>query len=371
MRHAPLALFITLALVPPSFAQDTPSAPKTRRVAIVVHEGVELLDFAGPGEVFEAAARRSAPPGRPWFEVYTVAPGPGPVTSQRFLTVTPKYSIENAPQPDILVVPGGATNVILDDPKFMAWVSAVAPKTEIAFSVCTGAFVLARAGLLDGLEATSHYNAIEELRREAPKTRVVAGRRFVDNGRAVTTAGVSAGIDGALHVVARLLGRAAADATARYMEYDWRPEPSIAEGYSYLNPSLDARGKELQEAQIHRDKKDWAKAAAIYESLARKDPADGEAWYLLGLALHMSGDLDRAIPAHEKAATFPDRAQRALYNLGCAYALKGEKTRALDFLEKAVEAGWSNREWMTGDPDLESLRGDPRFEALASKLPED
>lgn len=185
-----------------------------RQVAILVYEGVELLDFAGPGEVFAASGRRA-------FEVYTVGETAAPVLSQRFVTVTPRYSIAEAPRPDVLVVPGGDAGNLMSAP-MLAWIRATAKDAEVVLSVCNGALVLAEAGLLDGLGATTHHGSLDSLRRMAPTATVHADRRFVDNGRVVTAAGVSAGIDAALHVVRRLAGDDAARRTARYMEYDWR-----------------------------------------------------------------------------------------------------------------------------------------------------
>jgi transcriptional regulator GlxA family with amidase domain len=198
---------------------------KVRNVAVFVHEGVELLDFAGPGEVF-AAAR--LPQGGPAFNVYTVAASPDPVTSQGFVSVKPQYTLENAPRPDIVVLPGGNTGIPLQNPKVVEWVKRTSQDAEVMMSVCTGAFLLARAGLLEGRQATTHWGSIERLRAAAPKTVVLENVRLVDNGRVVTTAGVSAGIDGSLHVVDRLLGRDAASRTARYMEYRWAPETTTA-----------------------------------------------------------------------------------------------------------------------------------------------
>jgi transcriptional regulator GlxA family with amidase domain len=103
------------------------------------------------------------------------------------------------------------------------WIKARSQEAELVLSVCTGALPLAKAGLLDGLEATTHHGAIDLLREVAPKTTVHAGRRFVDNGRVVCSAGMAAGIDMSLHVVGRLLGREVADKTARRMEYPWQP----------------------------------------------------------------------------------------------------------------------------------------------------
>ena len=200
---------------------QTPANVKVRNVAVFVHEGVELLDFAGPGEVF-AAARR--PEGGRAFNVYTVAASAEPITSQGFVSVTPRYTFENAPRPDIVVLPGGNTGIPLQNPKVIEWVKRTSQDAEVMMSVCTGAFLLARAGLLDGQPATTHWGSIDALRQESPKTTVLENRRVIDNGKVLTTAGVSAGIDGALHVVDKLLGRDAAGKTARYMEYRWTPE---------------------------------------------------------------------------------------------------------------------------------------------------
>jgi transcriptional regulator GlxA family with amidase domain len=194
---------------------------KVRNVAVFVHEGVELLDFAGPGEVFAAAHTKG---GAHAFNVYTVAASAEPIISQGFLSVRPQYTFENAPRPDIVVLPGGRTNIPLQNPKVVEWVKKTSRDAEVMMSVCTGAFLLARAGLLDGKEATTHWGSIERLKQEATKTTVLENRRFIDNGKVLTTAGVSAGIDGALHVVARLLGHEEARRTARYMEYLWAPE---------------------------------------------------------------------------------------------------------------------------------------------------
>jgi len=225
-------------------------AAYTRNVAVVVYEGVEVLDFAGPSEVFAAAATFARANGQPAFNVYTVGVSKEPVTSQGFVKVTPNYTIADAPKPDLIVIPGGSSNALTGNPAFMEWAKRATGEAEVTLTVCTGAFVLARLGRLDGAPATTWYGAIERLREIAPKAQVVEGRRFIDNGAIVTTAGVSAGIDGALHVVARLAGRLVADQTARYMEYHWTPEPYLARNYSLLNPSLDDKGRETQRVEV-------------------------------------------------------------------------------------------------------------------------
>lgn len=349
--------------------QDGKEAP-TRNVAIVVHQGVELLDFAGPGEVFAAAANQGAQRGHPWFRVYTVAPSEGPVVSQGFVTIQPAYTIQDCPAPDILVIPGGGTGVLTGDQAFMSWVRSITPDTEICFSVCTGALVLAKAGRLDGLEATTHWGAISALKQAAPGATVLENRRFLDNGRVITTAGVSAGIDGALHLVARLLGLNAARQTARYMEYQWDPDPETLKGYPDFNPQLGEAGRMRQKAVLYRTERQWDKAAAAYQVLVELEPDDAEAWYALGLSLHAAGRYREAIDAHKKAATFPQERQRPLYNLACAYALTGATDKALETLAEAIAAGFDDGEWIQQDADFDGIRNDPRFIELVGKMQE-
>lgn len=190
------------------------------QVAVIVHEGVELLDFAGPAEVFAAADARDG--GRA-FSVSLVAPAPGEVTSLDFARIVPNHTIADCPAPDVIVIPGGDTGRLQRDPEFMAWVRGQATRTKVLLTVCTGAFVPAELGLLDGKEATTHHGSRVSLARRYPSVRVV-DRKVVDNGSIVTAAGVSSGIDGALHVVARLCGDASAKATAAYLEYSWQPQ---------------------------------------------------------------------------------------------------------------------------------------------------
>jgi transcriptional regulator GlxA family with amidase domain len=187
-----------------------------RRVALCVWNEAELLDFAGPGEVFAVAGGGRA------FHVYTVGETRAPVVSQGFVRIVPEYSIVDCPPPDVVVLPGGGIDQLRDMGAMVAWLLHVAQHAEVILSVCTGAFLLAATGLLDGLEATTWHGAIDRLRVVAPRTVVHADRRFVDNGRCITSAGVSAGIDAALYVVSRLIGEETARDTAQYMEYDWR-----------------------------------------------------------------------------------------------------------------------------------------------------
>ncbi len=191
-----------------------------RSVHLLLWEGVELLDFAGPGQVFAVAGKGSA------FRVRTVAAHPGPIRSQGFLQVVPDLVLDQAPPADVLVIPGGETDRAVGDPSLMDGLRRATAEAGLVLSVCTGARILAAAGLLEGLTVTTWHGALDRLRNEAPGARVVSGVRWVDNGGVITAAGVSAGIDAALHVVGRLLGEAEARRVAGYMEY---PAPAGAE----------------------------------------------------------------------------------------------------------------------------------------------
>ena len=189
-----------------------------RTVAIVLFDEIEVLDFAGPFEVFSVCGRRSQ---LDPFDVFTVSERGQTIRARNGLVVTPLYSFENAPAPDILLVPGGfGTRREMKNPVMLEWVANHGKRCEFLLSVCTGALVLACAGLLDGLSATTHHLAFDELRAVAPRTNIREGERIVDNGRVVLSSGVSAGIDMSLHMVSRLLGDDLARETARYMEYE-------------------------------------------------------------------------------------------------------------------------------------------------------
>jgi len=193
-------------------------AERKRNVGIVVFDQVEVLDIAGPYEVFSVATQVADPDS---FNVYLVAESEASVEGRNGFKVVPQYTFADCPEPDILIVPGGpGTRVEEKNPIMLNWVTAKAEPAELVLSVCTGARILAIAGLLDGLEATTHWVSIDELKELAPTATIHDDRRFVDNGKVVTSAGVSAGIDMSLHIVSRLCGEKAAAETAHFMEYD-------------------------------------------------------------------------------------------------------------------------------------------------------
>jgi len=196
----------------------------TLRVGIYVFPEVEVLDFAGPYEVFTTASRvaqRLNPEAPPVFDVCSVAAGPEVFKARAGLAVLPDRQFENCPPLDLLIIPGGVVSAELAKPDVIAWIKARAAQARITAAVCTGAFLLAEAGLLDGRRATTHWEDLDHLRRDYPAVQVVEDKRWVDEGQLVTSGGISAGIDMSLHLVERLAGRALALATARQMEFRW------------------------------------------------------------------------------------------------------------------------------------------------------
>jgi putative intracellular protease/amidase len=221
-------LILVLAIADVSFAQlRLESTTKKFNVAIFVFPGVQVIDMAGPYEVFAESG----------MNVYTVAETITPVQAAGGLTITPKYSFENAPKADLLVLPGGgfykpgdkAVGDQMVNPVAMKWIKETAAQTQV-LTVCNGAFLAAKAGLLENLPATTFWGYLDHLTEVSPTTTVVYDKKYVDNGRIVTTAGLSSGIDGALHVVSKLLGNGRAQFTALNMEYNWDPDSKFARG---------------------------------------------------------------------------------------------------------------------------------------------
>jgi len=195
-----------------------------KRVGIILFENIEVLDFCGPFEVFsvtrlnEEKRREERSP----FEVLLVAEHPDPVTATGDLKVIPHYTFENCPHLDILVVPGGwGTRRELSNPVTLDWLRARAVEVETLTAVCTGSMLLGFAGLLNGLHATTHWQSLDWMRDSFPSVTVEYEQHVVEDGRVLTSAGISAGIDMALKVVARSFGEDRARATARYMEYPY------------------------------------------------------------------------------------------------------------------------------------------------------
>jgi len=191
------------------------------RIAVVLFDGAEELDFAGPWEVLAAWATQWPDDG---VEVFTVARSTEPVSCAKGMRVLPDHTWESAPPIDVLVYPGGVgTRRDLSDPATLEWLRGLEGDGTLMTSVCTGALVYGKAGLLDGRPATTHWSALESL--GAFGARVDPDARFVDDGNIVTAAGVSAGIDMALHLIARLDSVEQAQKVRRYIQYD--PQPPV------------------------------------------------------------------------------------------------------------------------------------------------
>jgi transcriptional regulator GlxA family with amidase domain len=188
-----------------------------KTVAILLFDDVEVLDFAGPFEVFGVTGGADS-----LYRVITVAESLRAVLARNKLSVNPAYDFASMPQADILVLPGGyGTRRERLRPEMIEFIWDKAAAAELVLSVCTGALLLAKAGLLAGLHATTHRGALGELALDEPRCVVLPAARVVDNGKFLVSAGVSMGIEASLYVVARQHGDAVAGATAAYMEYDW------------------------------------------------------------------------------------------------------------------------------------------------------
>jgi transcriptional regulator GlxA family with amidase domain len=199
--------------------------PTTTRIGLLLFDEVEVLDACGPFEVFSVAgrvARRDRPGAPPPFEVVTLSAEPTTTVRARGgLPIVADRLLTDAPPIDVALVPGGVTTRIERDPAVLGWIRAAARSADVVASVCTGAFPLALAGVLDGLTATTHWEDRAELRDRFPAVTVVDDARYVDHGRVATSAGVSAGIDLALHLVRTRVDEELAVATARQMDYPW------------------------------------------------------------------------------------------------------------------------------------------------------
>jgi transcriptional regulator GlxA family with amidase domain len=190
------------------------------RVAVLLFDDVEVLDFVGPFEVFGVARRET---GAAAFEVLTVGLRAGEVVARNGLRVVPSCEPSTLGTVDILVVPGGiGTRPLLSEPEMLDFIRKTSTTAERTLSVCTGALLLGAAGLLAGRAATTHWAAMDELRALDCGAEILPHARIVDNGSIIVSAGVSAGIDAALYIVASILGECRAEETARYMQYEWR-----------------------------------------------------------------------------------------------------------------------------------------------------
>ncbi len=196
----------------------------TMNVGIYIYNEVEVLDFAGPFEVFSTASRVKAriDPGLPDpFNVFTIGEEMIPVFARGGLQIVPKYHISNHPKINLLIIPGGIVSEELEKKHLISWIKGSSNVADVTASVCTGAFLLAKAGLLQSKAATTHWEDIPDLGSMFPDIEIKRDVRWVDEGNVVTAAGISAGIDMSLHLVSRVDSKDLAVRTAKQMEYDW------------------------------------------------------------------------------------------------------------------------------------------------------
>lgn len=212
-------------------------------IGILVFDDVEVLDFSGPYEVFSTAARvhRRTAPAEELFRCTLIAAAMRPVRARAGMQVLPDRTLSPGAGIDVLIVPGGDVSQVVNDTEVIGWIRAQAHGVGILASVCTGAFLLAKAGLLDGLAVTTHWEDQADLLAQFPALSVRSEVSWVDCGKIVTSGGISAGIDMSLHLVERLGGRGLALATARQMEYRWNQkgsdEPHEANHAGLLSPA--------------------------------------------------------------------------------------------------------------------------------------
>lgn len=213
---------ITLLMSPAGHAANPASelhGQPTVKVGIVLFDGVQIIDFAAPYEVFGTAG----------FGVVTISADGGPVTTAMGLKVTPDHSLADAPGFDLLVVPGGNVQEAMRDPKLLEYLRQQDAQRRV-MSVCTGAHILASAGLLDGRKATTFHGAFDNFGSQFPKVELVRDQRWVDSGRVVTSAGLSSGIDASLYLVAQFHGEQRARSVALHLEYPWDPAGGFVRG---------------------------------------------------------------------------------------------------------------------------------------------
>ena len=236
------------------------------QVAILIFDGVQIIDFTGPYEVF----------GQARFDVFTVSESGETITTSMGMSVNPSYSFESSPAPDVLLVPGGDVMAMLEDPEVLEWVRVQAAKAEHVLSVCNGAFILAEAGLLDGLTATTFYGLLDDFERTYQEVHVVRDQRFTDNGKIVTSAGLSSGIDASIHLVSKIRGRDVAKSLALHLEYDWNEGDGFVRGglADRHLPSLDLdvpEGTEFRQLSSLGDVDHWQMRLAVQTSLSPKE----------------------------------------------------------------------------------------------------
>ena len=214
-------VIIVIGVTPFTPGQNPPPKPKLN-IAILIFPKAQVIDYSGPMEVFRQFSTSLLP-----HNTFTVGEKTEAIQTNG-PKIVPDYSFSNHPKIDILIIPGGGGEGLLkdqiDDPILIKWIQDNSTDAKYVLSVCNGAIILAKTGLVDGMTVTTTAGLTEKLARDFPNVKVVTDQRYVDNGKFITSAGLSSGIDASLHVIEKLHGKAWAKAVAMNMEYDWRPE---------------------------------------------------------------------------------------------------------------------------------------------------
>lgn len=189
-------------------------------IAIYIYEEAEVLDFAGPFEVFSTAKRLSKPADA--FNVFLIGETGDVIKARGGFSVSPAFSFLNHPNIDVLIVVGGVHEKELQKPNVLKWVKEQSKKVKLIASVCTGAFLLAEAKILSNQKVTTHWEDIASLQTNYPTLNVLENQRWVEDGNIITSAGISAGIDMSLYLVSKILSHDIATSTAKQMEFEWR-----------------------------------------------------------------------------------------------------------------------------------------------------
>lgn len=186
-------------------------------IGLFIYNDAEVLDFSGPFEVFSVAKRL----GLSHWNVYLISESSQPIRARGGMNVTAHYSIDNVPKLDVLCVVGGEHTATMQNTSVLAWLARVNASTTITCSICTGVFILAAAGVLQRETVTTHWQDLDELKKQFPYLGVVSNKRWVEDGKYVTSGGISAGIDMSLFLVSKLTDMPYAKTVARQMEYEW------------------------------------------------------------------------------------------------------------------------------------------------------
>jgi transcriptional regulator GlxA family with amidase domain len=192
-----------------------------KNIGILIFDDIELLDFAGPFEVFSVTDELN---NYNLCKTFTISEYKSTVKSVNGLQIIPDYSFVDCPKIDILIIPGGVgTKLLLEKKEVLKWIKEKYDESEITFSVCSGSRLLGKIGLLDNIEYITHHDVIEDMLKIAPQGKLNKEKRFVDSGKLLTSAGISAGIDLSLYIVEKIFGKENREKTQKYMEYgDWK-----------------------------------------------------------------------------------------------------------------------------------------------------